>query len=200
MNTGNKEIDLNYQIQQEDENALIFRNLNGIVLLKHESIEFTKIIKILNQTKPEHFLDVLYISFVRSYNYMKTALEFNPLIEKRIFFIDCVSGYAFPDEDKIDNCLYHKPPSNTNEIEKVILFGIEKSKPDIVVIDSMSQYISFSKSNINDMIYLINFIKTLNKEKISLENITFIILYDTKLGLIKDLSPISDLVDKILYL
>jgi hypothetical protein len=200
MNIEKKEFDMDFHKSKEEKLESNLRNLNGIVLLKHDSIEFTKIIQILNQIKPEHFIDVLYISFVRSYKYMRTAIEFNPLLEKRIFFIDCVSGYAFPDEDKIDDCLYHRPPSNIKEMEKVILFGIEKSNPDIVVIDSMSQYISFSKSNINDMIDLINFIKALNKEKFNLENITFIILYDTKMGLIKDLSPISDMIDDILYL
>jgi hypothetical protein len=126
---------------------------------------------------------------------MRTALEFNPLHQKRILFIDCVSGYAFPDEDKIDDCLYHKPPSNIIEMEKIIFFGIEKVNPDIVVIDSLSQYISFSKSSIKEIINLINSIQSIIKEKYSLQKLTFMLLYDTKLGMYQDISSITNSVD-----
>jgi hypothetical protein len=170
-------------------------SLQGLALLKHASIEFTKIIQILNQIEPKKFMDVLYISLVRSYNYMRKALDFNPLDNKRIFFIDCVSGYAFPDEDMIDDCFYHRPPSNINDMRKIMRFGLEKSDPDIVVIDSLSQYISYSKSNINDMIYLIESFRNLTKQKLSLQKITIILLYDTKLGQFQDISSISNYID-----
>ena len=195
MDIDKKEINLNYQMPQNDEFRLVLKNLSGLVLLKYRDVEFTKIIELLNQIRPGNFLDILYISFIRSYKYMRTALEFNPLNEKRIFFIDCVSGYAFPDKDKIDDCFYHKPPTNIIDMEKVILFGIEKSNPDIVVIDSLSQYIGFSKSNTTDILNLIRSIKSLIEQKFNLRNIIFIILYDTRLGQIQDLSSISNSVD-----
>lgn len=182
-------------IEQEKNSDAEFNSLNGVVLLKHSSIDFIQIIQILNQIKSDHFIDVLYISFVRSYKYMRTALEFNPLHKKRILFIDCVSGYAFPDEDKIDDCFYHKPPSNISEMERIILFGIEKVNPDIVVIDSLSQYISFSKSNIKDTINLIDLIRATIEGKNSLKKLTFILLYDTKLGMYHDISSITSSVD-----
>jgi len=186
---------LDNYIEQEKNSDAEFNSLNGVVLLKHSSIDFIQIIQILNQIKSDHFIDVLYISFVRSYKYMRTALEFNPLHKKRILFIDCVSGYAFPDEDKIDDCFYHKPPSNISEMERIILFGIEKVNPDIVVIDSLSQYISFSKSNIKDTINLIDLIRATIEGKNSLKKLTFILLYDTKLGMYHDISSITSSVD-----
>lgn len=113
-------VQINYWKEIQNEIPDILENLSGIVLVTHNSIEFTDIIDFLNKIKPDHFSNILYISLIRSYNYMRHAIDKNPLDQKRIYFIDCVSGFAFPAEDNIDDCMYHKPPpSPPSTLEKM---------------------------------------------------------------------------------
>ena len=113
-------ININYWKEIHKDISATLKDLSGIVLLTHNSIEFTDIIDILNMMKPDHFLSVLYISLIRSYDFMKLALDQKPLDSKQIFFIDCVSGFAFPPEENIDDCYYHKPPSTLEEMKEII--------------------------------------------------------------------------------
>ena len=161
INVKETSYSINYWKEIEDELPDILKNLSGIVMLTHNSIEFTDIVDFLNKINPSEFLNVLYVSLTRSYNYMKTALEQKPLDQKRIFFIDCVSGFAFPQEENIDECFYHKPPRNLEEMKEIMKFGIEKSSPDIVVIDSLSQLINFSRPTEQELHELYRFLKSL---------------------------------------
>ena len=111
--------------------------INGLILLKHNSLEFLDIIDFLNKIKSEEFSTVLYISLTRSYNYIKKAVELNPLENKRVFFIDCVTGYVFPEEDHIEECIYHKPPRDIKELKKTMDYGITKTNPDMIILDSL---------------------------------------------------------------
>lgn len=114
---------------------------------------------------------------------MKNTLKLKPLDNKRMMFIDCVSGYAFPKEDKIDEAFYHKPPKNLSELKEIIKFGFQKSRPDIVVLDSLSQFMNFSQITEESISELYKFLKRLKEEK----NNCFILLYDNTLGLLENL-------------
>jgi len=189
---------INYWKEIQKEISAILKDLHGIILLTHNSIEFTDIIDILNKTKPDHLANILYISLVRSYDFMRLALNRKPLENKKIFFIDCVSGYAFPQEDKVDECVYHKPPFNLEEMKQIITFGIEKSGPDIIVIDSLSQFINFSRPTEHEMNELYKFLHSLRTSSLNIIQNTFILLYDTKLGVLQNLPKFStDLILKI---
>lgn len=195
-----KETTLNINYWKEIDKSIdgILKNLNGIVLLLHNSVEFLNIIDFLNKVKPDHFSNVLYISLIRSYDYMRHVLDINPLEQKRLFFIDCVSGFAFPPEDKIDDCLYHKPPQNLERMKEIIKFGIEKSNPDIVVIDSLSQFINFSRPTEDELHDLYEFLRSLKENSLNIIQDTFILLYDSKLGVMRNLPKMS--TDMILRL
>lgn len=163
------------------------KNLQGTVLLTHNSAEFVEIINFLKNVRKSEFLNVLYISFVRSYDYMKKALELNPLDEKKMIFIDCVSGYAFPIEENIDDAFYHKPPKNLDEMKEIIQYGIDKINPEIIIIDSLSQFINFSKPSKDELDQLYEFLKTIKKYTMNVIQNTFILVYGTKLSIMKNL-------------
>ncbi len=191
-------ISINYWKEIHKEISDILKNLHGIVIVTHNSIEFSEIIGLLNKTRPDHFHNVLYISLIRSYDFMKLALDKKPIDNKKINFIDCVSGYAFPSEDNIDVCYYHKPPSNLEQIKEIIKFGIEKCNPDIVVIDSLSQFINFSRPTESEISDLYKFLHTLRSSSLNIIQDTFLLLYDTKLGVMQNLPKFAtDLILKI---
>lgn len=172
------------------------KNLRGIVLLIHNSMEFTDIIDFLQKVRPGEFLNVLYISLVRSYDYMKKALELKPLDQKSMMFIDCVSGYAFPIEEKLDEAFYHKPPQNLDEMKDIIRFGIEKTNADMIIIDSLSQFINFTQPTEGEIVELYEFLKTLKEGTMNVMQNTVLLLYDSKLSVMQNLPKTS--VDLIL--
>lgn len=188
----------NYWKEIQDEIPTILEDLSGIVLLTHNSIEFTDITSFLNKIKPDRFSNILYISLIRSYNYMRQALNNNPLTQKRIFFIDCVSGFAFPPEDNIDDCLYHIPPQNLKQLKEIIQYGIEKSNSDIIVLDSLSQFINFSKPTEDEIDDLYEFLASLRQSTLNIVQNTIILLYDSKMSVMKNLPKKStDLILKL---
>jgi hypothetical protein len=176
-------ISINYWKEVEKDIPILLNDLKGITLLTHNSIELTDLVDFINKIKANHFTNILYISLVRSYGYIKSVLELKPLDKKRVFIIDCVSGFAFPYEDKIDECMYHKPPQNLEEMKKIINFGIEKAGPDVVILDSLSQFINFTKPTSDELEDLYDFLRSLKKESLNIIQDSFILLYDTKIKL-----------------
>ncbi len=179
--------DKNYWMEINKELSNITNSLNGLVLISHNSMDFTEIVNFLNKIKKNHFNKILYISLVRSYQYMKKVIEQKPLKNKKINFIDCVSGFAFPQEEHIDNCMYHKPPSNLQQMKDIIKFGFEKTKPDIVILDSLSQFVNFSKITKPELHTLYDFLKTMKEDTIDKSKGTFLLFYDNKLSLMDKL-------------
>ena len=118
---------------------------------------------------------------------MRHALDLNPLDQKKIYFIDCVSGFAFPEEDNIDDCMYHKPPNNLEKMKDIIKFGIKKCNPDIVVLDSLSQFINFSRPTKDELTDLYEFLKVLRQSVLNIIQNAFVLLYDNKMGIINNL-------------
>jgi hypothetical protein len=187
---------VNYWKEIEENLSDELKNLRGIVLLVHNSMEFTDIIDFLQRVRQGQFLNVLYISLVRSYDYMKKALELKPLDQKRMMFIDCVSGYAFPIEENLDEAFFHKPPQNLDEMKDIIRFGIEKTNADMIIIDSLSQFISFTQPTEDEIVELYEFLKTLKEGMMNVMQNTVLLLYDDKLRVMQNLPKTS--VDLIL--
>ena len=170
-------------------------DLKGTVLVMHNSVEFVDLLDFIKNLRKGEFTNVLYVSLVRSYNYMKNALSFNSVDDKRIVFIDCVSGYAFPIEENIDQALYHKPPESLDELKNILKFGIEKINPDIIILDSLSQYINFSRSDEEDLHGLCNFLNQLKSDENYSTLDSILLFYDSKMGFIKNLP--KDYIDNI---
>jgi hypothetical protein len=175
-------IEINYWRSMNHEVDEMLKDLEGIVLVLHNSMEFTQCIDFFNKIKSNHFTNLLYISLTRSYDYIRRTLEQKPLDQKRIFIIDCVSGFAFPTEDHIDNCLYHKPPQSLSQMKEIIKFGIEKCNPDIIVLDSLSQLVNFTHSTGKELHDLSLFLQILRSDTLNIRQKTFLLFYDTKLS------------------
>jgi hypothetical protein len=122
---------------------------------------------------------------------MRHALDINPLYQKRIYFIDCVSGFAFPEEDNIDDCMYHKPPHTLGELKDIIKFGIEKCNPDIIVLDSLSQFLNFSRPTVDELDDLYEFLGAIRQSAFNIVQNTFVLLYDNKMGVMNSLPKTS---------
>lgn len=191
-------ININYCKEIHSDISSILEEIRGIILITHNSIEFTDVIDILNITRPRHLMTVLYISLTRSYEFMKLALSQKELREKQLYFIDCVSGFAFPKEDNVDDCLYHRPPSNLDEMKEIITFGIQKSNPDIIVIDSLSQFINFSRPTENEVNDLYKFLRTIRGSGLNIVQDTFMLFYDNRMGMMINLPKMhTDLILKV---
>ena len=171
--------------------AVAVHDLSGIVLFAHNSIEFTDIVDVLNLIRSGQFCTILYISLIRSYRYMKAVMDQHPLQNKRIGVIDCVSGFTFPVEDRIDDCLYHKPPHDLEDMKEIIAFGVEKTNPDVIVFDSLSQFINFSQPSEEDLHGLSNFLRSLQDDTMNVVQNTMMFLYDDRLGATKYLSRMA---------
>jgi hypothetical protein len=165
----------------------VLKNLEGIILVCHDSIEFIQLIDFINKIKSNHFTNLLYISLTRSQDYMRQVLKQKPIEKKQIFFIDCVSGFAFPTEENIDSCMYHKPPRDFQTMKEIIHFGIERTNSEIVIIDSLSQFVNFSKPNGLELEEFYKFLNDIRNQEINLTNNTFIFLFDTKMGVLSHL-------------
>ena len=73
--------------------------LSGLVLLTHNSVEFSDIVDFLNKIRRDEQINVLYISLINSYKHIKETLEKKPLINKKLFVVDCVSGFLIEIQD-----------------------------------------------------------------------------------------------------
>ncbi|MCD6468644.1 MAG: hypothetical protein J7L32_04995, partial [Thermoplasmata archaeon] len=82
----------NYWMEIQNRLSETLNNIKGLVLVVYTGLEFTDIVEILNKVEPNRFINVLYLSLVRSYKYIKQVLEYKPCKSKRFFVVDCVSG------------------------------------------------------------------------------------------------------------
>jgi hypothetical protein len=175
------DIEINYWCSIQKEVDELLERLQGIILVLHNSMEFTQFIDFFQKIQSNHLTNVLYISLTRSHDYIRHALELKPFDRKLIYIIDCVSGFAFPTEDHIDNLLYHKPPQDLSQMKEIIQFGIEKCNPDIIVLDSLSQFVNFSQSSDKELCDLSLFLQTLRNDTFNIRQKTVLLFYDTKL-------------------
>jgi len=176
------EVEINYWRSIQNEVDEVLEKLQGIILVLHDSMEFTQFIDFLQKIQSNHFTNVLYISLTRSHDYIRHAMELKPFDRKLIYVFDCVSGFAFPTEDHNDNCLYHKPPQDLAQLKEIIKYGIEKSNPEIIVLDSLSQFVNFSQSTDKELHDLSLFLQTLKDDTLNIRQKTVLLLYDTKLS------------------
>jgi len=181
MNTTEIEKEIDYWLLINNNIDEKLKNLEGVILVLHNSLELSQCIDFFNKIKSNHFTRVLYISLTRSYNYMRHVLEKKPINQKQLFFIDVVSGFAFPPEENIDNCLYHRPPRDLKTIKEIISFGIERTNPDIIIIDSLSQLINYSKLTGEELKEFYSFLHDIKHQMLNIINNTFILMFDTNM-------------------
>src|SRR4030042_3191210 len=94
-------VQVNYWKEIRKEINKTFESLHGLVLLTHNSIEFSDIIDFLNNLRRNQETTVLYISLINSYNNIKQTLQTHPLPSKKLFVVDCVSSFLLELQDSV---------------------------------------------------------------------------------------------------
>jgi hypothetical protein len=197
LSSKQKVVQVHYWKKMLNEANEVIGKLHGIVLLIHNSVDFSDIINFLNRIRHDEQLLILYISFTNSYNYIKETIEKYPLESKKLFVIDCVSGFFIESNDTVD-CCYRKPPINLEELKTLLMKNIGEKNPNIVVVDSMSHFINFSTPNEKELEEFYKFLHSVKEDIWGLKEDCIIFLYDDKVGQLQSLPTMS--VDLILKL
>lgn len=122
-------------------------SINGskkVFLAVQKSPEFSETVKFLNTIDKSRYLNLLYITLVPSYIHIENTLLSKPLTSKNIFVADCVSKLLVNDLKDSFNVIFRNSPNNFEEMKKIILDAISFSKPQIIVLDSLSQFLNYS--------------------------------------------------------
>lgn len=172
-------------------------SLHGLVLLTHNSIEFSDLVDFLNNLHRNQEVTILYLSLINSYNHIKQTLLSHPLPSKKLYVVDCVSGFLIESQDKI-NCVYRRPPANLKEMKDLVIKNIHWANPNIIIIDSISQFINFSVPTDEDLHNLYTFLRSIKEDALGITRDMIILLYDDRMGSMKRL-PIM-FVDVIMKL
>jgi hypothetical protein len=128
---------------------------------------------------------------------MKKILDVKPLNSKKLFVVDCVSNFITEHIDTFD-CVYTKPPDNLNDMKELIMENIQKFHPNLVVLDSLSQFINFSMPSNEELNNFYWFLNSIRRDAIGITNDTFILIYDDKMGSMKILPALfTDIILKL---
>ena len=195
--TEAKIIQVNYWKKMLKEINEIVGNLHGLLLLIHNSVKFTDIVDFLNKIKPDKRLMLLYVSFINSYSNIKQTLKEYPIHSKKLFVVDCVSGFVIELHDTPE-CAYRKPPSNLEQLKELLMKNIGSVNPNIVVVDSLSQFINFSIPTDDEINDFYQFLHSIKENVWGLKDDSIILLYDDKIGRLQSLPTMS--IDLILRL
>jgi adenosyl cobinamide kinase/adenosyl cobinamide phosphate guanylyltransferase len=190
-------VQVNYWKEIRKEINRTFESLHGLVLLTHNSIEFTDIIDFLNDLRKHQETTILYISLISSYHHIKQILQNHPLPSKKLFVVDCVSGFLRELQDS-DEVVYRKPPSNLDEMKNLIMKNIQWSNPNIIVVDSISQFINFTTPTDEELHNLCTFLTSIKEDALGLTRDVIVLLYDDKIGLMRKLPTMfTDVIMKL---
>jgi len=180
-------LNINYWKHANNEISDIFEKLHGLVLITHNSIDFTDMLKVIQKINQDDNLKIFYISLTRSYDFMKMALQSFEMKKKEFFFFDCVSDYAFQANVDREDVQFLKPPRNLNEIKNLIREGIKICNPDMVIIDSISQFVSLTDPNYHDLGELFRFLHHIRTRSLNAIQKTYILFYSKKPGIMQHL-------------
>jgi len=192
-----KVVQVNYWKEVRKEINTTLESLHGLILLTHNSIEFSDLIDFLNNLRRNQQTTILYISLINSYSHIKHTLQKHPLQLKKLFVVDCVSGFLLDLPDTYD-CVYRKPPLNLEEMKALIMKNIQWSNPNIIVVDSISQFINFTVPTDDELRTLYIFLRSIKEDALGITRDAIIIVYDDKMGSMKKLPTIF--ADSILKL
>jgi hypothetical protein len=181
-----KVVQVNYWKEIRKELNETFEHLHGLVLLTHNSIEFSDLVDFLKNICRKQETTVLYISLINSYDRIKQTLQTNPLPTKKLFVVDCVSGFLIEIQDQTQ-CAYRKPPQNLEEMKNLIMKNIQWSNPNIIVVDSISQFINFTTPTDKELHDLYAFLQSMKADTLGITREVIILVYNDRMGSMKKL-------------
>ncbi len=172
---GYEVVAVNYWKSANNEFKRIMLDFWNTLLLIHDSLEFKEIVGFLN--KIPYPGKIMYISLTKTNGAIKPNFK---NLKSKIFVIDCVSNMVFEKKGTAD-CLFEQAPSNLNEMIELIEKDLKNIKPDLIILDSLSQFIDFSSISTLKGRELYDFLDYL-KSKYSRTPHKFILLYDNILS------------------
>jgi len=192
-----KVVQVNYWKEIRKELNETFEHLHGLVLLTHNSIEFSDLVDFLKNICRNQETTVLYISLINSYDRIKQTLQTNPLPTKKLFVVDCVSGFLIEIQDQTQ-CAYRKPPQNLEEMKNLIMKNIQWSNPNIIVVDSISQFINFTTPTDKELHDLYAFLQSMKVDTLGITREVIILVYNDRMGSMKKLPTMfTDVIMKL---
>lgn len=192
-----KVVQVNYWKEIRKELNETFEHLHGLVLLTHNSIEFSDLVDFLKNICRNQETTVLYISLINSYDRIKQTLQTNPLPTKKLFVVDCVSGFLIEIQDQTQ-CAYRKPPQNLEEMKNLIMKNIQWSNPNIIVVDSISQFINFTTPTDKELHDLYAFLQSMKADTLGITREVIILVYNDRMGSMKKLPTMfTDVIMKL---
>lgn len=144
---------------RKDMHRILFKDWDTMLLI-HNSSEFKDIAEFVNFLP--YVNKLLYISVTKTFGSIKDYLR-DPYFKRPInfYFIDCISSGIF-NEGNIKGCYFEETPSNFEELAKMIEKYLVETKPDIVIIDSLSKFIDFSSLTDNKkLLRFLTYVKSL---------------------------------------
>lgn len=186
MNSELSVVQVNYWKELRKEIKETIGSLHGLILLTHNSADFSDIVDFLNIVRRDEQLTILYISLIQSYSRIREVLQNKPLVSKKLTVVDCVSGFLIELQDTFD-CVYRRPPENLEAMKDLILKSIERVNPNIIVVDSLSQFINFSMPSDTELSNLYKFLRLIKEHAMGIINDTVILLYDDRAGYMRKL-------------
>jgi len=175
MKDGYEVVAVNYWKSVNNEFKRIMLDFWNTFLLIHDSLEFNEIVGFLN--KIPYPGKIMYISLTKTSDSIKPDLK---NLKSKIFIIDCVSSLVF-EKKEIRDCQFEPTPSNLNEMIELIEKHLKAIEPDLIVLDSLSQFIDFSSISVLKGRELYSFLDYL-KNRYSKTPYKFILLYDNILS------------------
>ena len=122
------------------------------LLLIHNTQEFNEIVRFLKNFSNDK--KIVYISLTKT---NEVIVPYFNKIKSRIFVVDCASTMLF-EKKNTESCFFEDPPSNLNEMIKLLDKYIDKLNPDLIIIDSISHFIDFSSVSPSESKKLLDFL------------------------------------------
>ncbi|MBD3203344.1 hypothetical protein GF327_03560 [Candidatus Woesearchaeota archaeon] len=162
--------EISFAIDQE------IKNTKGNLLLIHKSLDFPSLLYFFFKNFEDQ--SKLYLSLLRSSDYILENINDQGYKTENMFLIDCVSSFLNKKAKPEKNLSHEDPPMYISELIS-LLEKYSREARDIVIIDSLSKFVDFSSSyrgNSNEFYKLIHFIR----ENMFLSKSNIIFLYDEK--------------------
>lgn len=156
---------------RKDMYRILFKDWDTLLLI-HNSSQFKDIAEFVN------FLPyanrILYISVTKTFGSIKDYLR-DPYFKRPInlYFVDCISSGIF--EENVKGCYFEETPANLEELAKLVENYLVETKPDIILIDSLSKFIDFASLTENKLLFrFLTYLKSLCSGSYR----RFVMLYD----------------------
>jgi len=171
-------IQVNYWREMRKDLDKMLESYWETMLLIQDSVNFEETISFLKKLPPTK-RKVVYISLTKTCDALRKYLDD---FGEEVFIIDCVSSFLF-EKKKTKGCVFVKPPSNLEQMTKLITNAVKKIGPGYIFLDSLSQFIDFSSSskkteNFKDLYEFLKYMKFIS----SRTSCKFVLMYDDKLS------------------